>query len=84
MTFCNPVNIVQTTFINNRAGNALDESPAALAERYAAGERIDIEAYRGLIPNGCHQEVKLQFVRTAVEARALRDRALPPAPAEFR
>ena len=42
VTFCNPVNIVQTTFTNNRAGNALEESPAALAERYAAGERIDI------------------------------------------
>ncbi len=66
VTFCNPVNIVQTTYRDNRAGNADELSPAALARRYAEGERIRVEAYRGVVPNGCHQEVPLAFEQTSI------------------
>lgn len=59
-TFCNPVNKVQNTF-NNRAGETFYYSPDNLRDLFSQGYRIDVEEYRGFIPNACHQEVELKF-----------------------
>lgn len=56
VTFCNPINLVQTEY-NNRAGRY--NSPDELSERFARGERIDVTAYNGFSPRSCHQEVEL-------------------------
>ena len=61
-TFCNPVNKVQATF-NNRAGETFYYAPDQLREWFAKGYRVNVEEYRGFIPNACHQEVKLNFKR---------------------
>ncbi len=62
VAFCNPVNMVQSTF-SNRSG--LDEryTPDKLAEMFSQGLRIDVERYSGLLPSACHQEVELHFRR---------------------
>lgn len=60
VTFCNPINKVQTEYAN-RSGEQLDYSNQALAERFAAGQRIDVAAYDGFTPTACHQEVDLLF-----------------------
>jgi len=59
-TFCNPVNKVQSTY-NNRVGEIFNYSPDELREMFAKGYRINVEKYSGFIPNGCHQEVELNF-----------------------
>jgi hypothetical protein len=60
VTFCNPVNIVQTLY-PNRVGEHIYYSVEELLERFERGERIDIQAYNGFVPNACHQEVSLHF-----------------------
>lgn len=62
VTFCNPLNIVQS-FHANRAGEDHQHSVAELLKRFEAGERVDVSAYQGLTPKACHQEVPLQFIR---------------------
>jgi len=61
VTFCNPVNMVQHIF-PNRAGETVNFSVQDLAERFERGERIDMKTLNGFVPNGCHQEVKLNFI----------------------
>ena len=60
VTFCNPLNLVQTVS-PNRSSQKSDFSSEALAERFARGERIKIEAYDGLTPISSHQEEPLIF-----------------------
>lgn len=61
VTFCNPVNKVQTVLPNNRSGAREQYMAGALAEKFDQGLRINVEAYGSLVPKGCHQEVKLHF-----------------------
>ena len=61
VTFCNPVNKVQTTMAVNRAGNDGSYSPEALLELFNKGKRIDPAPFDGFIPNACHQELPLTF-----------------------
>ncbi len=60
VTFCNPVNVVQNKYANRHGvehGYTSDE----LACRFARGQAIDVEAYKGLTPHAAHQEVALHF-----------------------
>ena len=61
-TFCNPVNRVQT-IINNRVGEVFDYSPDELSKMFTQGYRISVEEYSSFIPNACHQEVELKFIK---------------------
>jgi hypothetical protein len=61
VTFCNPINKVQTIYPDNRAGAAADWSAASLAERFDHGERIDLSRLEGFIPHACHEEIEPSF-----------------------
>ena len=60
VTFCNPLNLVQTV-CTNKTGNYDQYSAENLAAMFAQGYSIDINEYNGLIPFGCHQDVELFF-----------------------
>lgn len=62
VTFCNPLNIVQS-FHANRAGEDRQHGVAELLKRFEAGQRVDVSAYHGFTPNACHQEVPLRFIQ---------------------
>ncbi len=62
VAFCNPVNMVQQ-IVPNRAGETAAFTVRDLAERFERGERIDVKALDGFVPNGCHQEVDISFQR---------------------
>lgn len=62
VTFCAPINRVQNIY-PNRAGKTEELSPQQLAEIFAQGYRINIDALHGFTPNSCHQEVELIFER---------------------
>ncbi|MEW6600678.1 MAG: glycosyltransferase [Nitrospirota bacterium] len=62
VTFCAPVNKVQTV-CDNRAGEEQCNSADALAERFNDGDRINVSSYDGFVPEGCHQEVPLHFMK---------------------
>jgi thioredoxin-like negative regulator of GroEL len=61
VAFSAPLNRVQSTN-PNRAGNDPRLAPAALLDTFAAGDRIDVEAFAGFVPTACHQEVDLKLV----------------------
>lgn len=61
VTFCNPINKVQSIY-NNRSGGNLKYSSDTLAHLYENGVRINTVAYQGLKPISCHQEAELFFV----------------------
>ncbi|MBW8001521.1 MAG: glycosyltransferase [Planctomycetes bacterium] len=61
VTFCNPVNMVQTSYGDNRAGSDMEYSTETLAKKFDDGMRVDIEKYSDFVPNACHQEVPLYF-----------------------
>lgn len=61
VTFCNPVNKVQSEY-ENRAGTDAANSSEGLARHFAAGFRIDVASYDGIVPTACHEEVALRFV----------------------
>lgn len=60
VTFCNPINIVQTVK-ENRVGIISAFSSESLAQKFDDGYRINVEAYNDFIPSSCHQEVELVF-----------------------
>jgi len=62
VTFCNPLNLVQTAWINH-AGNDDGNSAHALSKKFSNGYRIDVNAYAGFIPQAYHQEVELVYER---------------------
>jgi hypothetical protein len=69
VTFCAPMNIVQTTFGNRDSGNPIYASEH-LATRFARGDRLDIAAHSGFVPRGCHQVVDLHIKRGARKSLA--------------
>jgi hypothetical protein len=60
VTFCDPVNKVQTKF-HNRVGEYQAYTVESLAAKFDAGYRIDIDSYSEFVPNACHQETELVF-----------------------
>ena len=62
LTFCNPINVVQTV-VPNRSGQVFGFSGEHLAQLFDRGYRIQVEEYCGFVPESCHQEVELQFSR---------------------
>ena len=62
VTFCNPVNMVQTV-IQNRSGTSQEFTKERLAQLFEEGYRINVEAFTGFVPNSCHQEADLVFER---------------------
>lgn len=60
VAFSNPINMVQTAW-KNRCGARAEYSPEALLDLWWQGKRIDVGAYDGFVPNGCHQEVELKL-----------------------
>jgi glycosyltransferase involved in cell wall biosynthesis len=61
VTFCNPVNVVQRVYKNNRFGTVHNYTTEQLAAYFSRGMTIDIQKYAGFIPNAAHQEVELYF-----------------------
>ncbi|MEA3332401.1 MAG: glycosyltransferase, partial [Pseudomonadota bacterium] len=70
VTFCNPVNIVNTSCIC-RAGERQEYSSLEFAKLFAQGLRIDIEKFTQFIPGGCHQEAELSFFKPQATASSL-------------
>ena len=64
VTFCVPMNIVQTAW-SNRSSVKVQYSPDNLAKLFDDGVRIDISAFNNFTPNSCHQEVEFQFIDKA-------------------
>ena len=62
VTFCNPVNKVQDTF-DNKAGVKPEHSSISLAHLFNDGYRIDVNAYKNITPNACHEESALFFIK---------------------
>lgn len=71
VTFCNPINKVQSVLPNNRSGGRKQYAADTLAEKFDQGFRINVEAYASLVPKGCHQEVKLHLM-TATTGEAVK------------
>lgn len=63
VTFCNPVNKVQSVFFGNRAGRDDGCSADVLIDRFLEGYRVDVAHYSGFVPNSCHQEVEVHLIR---------------------
>lgn len=61
VTFCAPVNIVQTG-AENRAASADEFSASNLSERFTEGYRVNIARLCGLTPNACHQEIRFELL----------------------
>ncbi len=59
VTFCNPINIVQTEYTNNRAGGKTQYSSASLSALFDSGQRIAVERYDGYNSRAAHEEVEL-------------------------
>ncbi len=57
-----PANLVQTAWKNRVVGNAA-LTAEALCDTYARGQRLDVERYRGVVPNACHQALDFFFLR---------------------
>lgn len=68
VTFCNPVNVVQDVFPDNRSGNKREYSPDSLARMFNAGYRIDVAKFLNFIPSSCHQEVQFEFIKSNSES----------------
>jgi hypothetical protein len=68
VTFCNPVNRVQTVYAN-RAAAMPQYSTERLAKMFEGGYRIEVEAYTGFVPNACHQEVELVLQKREISVQ---------------
>jgi len=66
VTFSNPVNRVQDVYVTNRAGTVPEYESEHLAEMFATGYRIRVDAYAGFVPSACEQELKLVFEKRGV------------------
>jgi hypothetical protein len=62
VAFSNPVNQVADRY-QNRFGTLHPHTGLELANLFAQGLRLDVAAYAGFVPEGCHQEVELKFQR---------------------
>jgi len=61
VTFCNPVNVVQCVYGNNKFGTIHRFSAGQLADCFSRGMAIDVRKYAGFTPDSAHQEVELHF-----------------------
>ena len=61
VTFCNPVNIVQRVYENNKFGTTRRYTTEQLADCFSRGMVIDVQRYIGFTPDSAHQEVELYF-----------------------
>ena len=68
VTFCTPLNRVQAVW-DNRVAHTPEYSTERLAEMFDEGYRINVEAYSGLVPNACHEEVKLAFRKQVTDSQ---------------
>ncbi|MBE1426050.1 glycosyltransferase involved in cell wall biosynthesis [Desulfomicrobium macestii] len=59
VAFCNPLNIVQTEYLNRHSGG-LQNSAKYFANCFEKGERLFPNGLNDFIPDSCHQEVKVQ------------------------
>lgn len=66
VAFSVPVNRVQQAY-ENRAGESPEYTASALADSFARGLRVDVAAYAGFVPRGCHQEVALILKDRGIE-----------------
>jgi len=66
LTFCNPINMVQTV-VPNRSGNNVYYSNEHLAIQFEQGYRIQVNTFKGFLPDSVHQEVDLEFYRSNAE-----------------
>jgi GT2 family glycosyltransferase len=64
VAFSVPANLVQTEWENRTNGN-LALTTEALRDAFARGQRLDVDRYRGLVANACHQELEFLFTRQA-------------------
>ena len=62
VTFCNPLNMVQTVY-PNRVRQGSEYSTERLAQLFEEGYRVNVESYKGFVSNACHQEVDLALER---------------------
>jgi hypothetical protein len=62
VAFSAPLNLVQQVFANRKSARE-EYSAASLAAAYAAGDRIDVAAHAGFVPNACHAEIDLAWRR---------------------
>ena len=61
VTFCNPLNMVQSVW-KNRAVALPAYASQVLAGRFQRGDRIEAEWLDGYVPDGCHNEVPLTLL----------------------
>lgn len=61
IAFCNMLNKVNQGNMN-RCGGVAEYSIDALLEKYENGYRINLNPFVGFVPEGCHQEVSLDFI----------------------
>jgi FkbM family methyltransferase len=61
--FCNPANVVQDVFAENRRGNSKEYSSDNLANLFDEGFVIDVHKYNNLLPESCHKEVNYDFIK---------------------
>jgi glycosyltransferase involved in cell wall biosynthesis len=64
LAFSAPINLVQKV-CDNRSGKREEFTAATLADRFAAGWRMDVSRFDEFTPTGCHQEVDLPLLKTA-------------------
>ena len=69
VAFSAPVNRVQQVY-ENRSGAESWLSVDSLASLFQDGQRVDLGALEGFVPNACHQEVSLSFKPQASPADA--------------
>lgn len=62
VAFSAPLNLVQTMW-QNRASVDQKYAPENLANLFEQGFRFDIDKLDGFVPNACHQEVDIDFVK---------------------
>ena len=62
ITFCNPINKVQTAAAENRSGCSALLSSESLLNDFMKGKRINVAAFDGFTPNACHQEIEFKFI----------------------
>ena len=62
VAFCMPMNRVQNEYLNRTSGEQ-DFSPEQLVKLFNQGYRVDVKEYEQFLPNGCHQEVKIKFIK---------------------
>lgn len=78
-----PANVVQTAFSNRHDSDPKLEAEA-LADAFDRGERLDVHRYRGLVTNGCHQELDFTFTHDPATRTLSVEDAADAARAEIR